>query len=443
MSRAEIASKKEPSPPFNFQRARDALLEWFATNGRRFPWRDDPSPYRVWISEIMLQQTTTRTVLGYFERFLKRFPNVESLAASSEEETLMYWEGLGYYRRARSLRAAAVEIVERFDARFPSEYADVLSLPGVGRYAAGAIMSFGFDKRFPILEANTTRLHARLTGLLEETTKSSSQRLLWKFAEDWLPRETKRRVSGCYRNINGALTDLGRLVCSPVGPRCEACPLVEQCVANRLGLQEQTPVLKKKSEPIKRVDVALLIVRADLKRSDKVGEVIGASKSPSDVLLIRRPRNALWAGLWDFPRFEVVDSRFVKAKCFSDDASLSERLQFFLEEEVGAPPNDYRVGRTVATTRHSVTRYRVELHVCQLAGTSVNLVRAAEKTLFDSLASSVDSGERDELETKLRDPSFYARQAEELRWVPISSLSDYPLSSPGRRVAERLARFVS
>ncbi|MBP5622468.1 MAG: A/G-specific adenine glycosylase [Thermoguttaceae bacterium] len=426
------------SSPFDFRRARKAALAWFQINGRLFPWRDDPTPYRVWISEIMLQQTTTQTVLGYFERFLKRFPNVDALAAASEEETLKYWEGLGYYRRARSLRAAAIEIAERFDSEFPSNYDDVLSLPGVGRYAAGAILSFGFDKRFPILEANTTRLHARLTGLLEEPTTAASQRLLWKFAEDWLPQESSRRAPGVYRRLNGALTDLGRLVCAPVEPRCDVCPLATQCAANRLGLQEKIPALKKKAEPIRRVDVATLIFRSDLKRADFVGETSDATRrAPSDVLLIRRTRRSLWAGLWDFPRFEVVDSRFADARDFSKDASLAERLQYFLEDEVGAPPSDYRVGKAITTTRHSVTRYRVTLRVCQLVGSARKLAESEEKTLFDSL---VDAAPRPTRREQVARP---LRQADELRWVPLASLSDYPLSSPGRRVADWLAKSAA
>lgn len=267
------ASASEPSARFDFSRARRALLNWFKTNGRAFPWRDDPAPYRVWISEIMLQQTTTQTALGYFERFLERFPDVNALASASEEETLKYWEGLGYYRRARALRQAAIQIVERFQARFPSEYDDVLSLPGVGRYAAGAILSFGFDKRFPILEANTTRLHARLLALRSETSASASQKLLWRFAEDWLPKDTSRRPKGLYRDINGALTDLGRLVCAPREPRCGACPLAQFCESERLNLQNVVPVLKPKPEPIRRVDAAIVVFRADLDRADNVGEV--------------------------------------------------------------------------------------------------------------------------------------------------------------------------
>ena len=240
---------------FDFSRARKALLSWFDANERRFPWRDEPTPYRVWISEIMLQQTTTQTVLGYFERFLARFPNPAALAAASEEEVLKFWEGLGYYRRAKMAREAAREIVARFDGEFPSRFEDVLSLPGIGRYAAGAILSFGFDERFAILEANTTRLHARLLGLRSETTSAESQRILWRFAESWLPRESSRRTAGVYRRINGALTDLGRLICAPKDPSCERCPLAKFCESERLSLQSIVPVLKKKAGRPKNLDI--------------------------------------------------------------------------------------------------------------------------------------------------------------------------------------------
>ena len=434
------APTSELSARFDFSRARRALLNWFKTNGRAFPWRDDPAPYRVWISEIMLQQTTTQTALGYFERFLERFPDVNALASASEEETLKYWEGLGYYRRARALRQAAIQIVERFHARFPSEYDDVLSLPGVGRYAAGAILSFGFDKRFPILEANTTRLHARLLALRSETSTSASQKLLWRFAEDWLPKDTSRRPKGLYRDINGALTDLGRLVCAPREPRCGVCPLAQFCESERLNLQNVVPVLKPKPEPIRRVDAAIVVFRADLDRADNVGEVEPRPETPlgadADVLLLRRPKGALWAGLWDFPRFDVLDPQAEELRDFSSDASLAERLQWFLEEEVGANPKDYRVGKALTTVRHAVTRYRVTLRVCQLADAKLRLPARSERPLLDLVEEPKRAAPR---RTAPEQADVSTPQAEELRWVPIASLPDFPLSSPARRVAKYVA----
>ena len=425
---------------FDFPRARKALLRWFETNGRRFPWRDNPTPYRVLVSEIMLQQTTTKTVLGYFERFLQRFPDARALAAASEEETLKYWEGLGYYRRAKSLRAAACEITTRWDGNMPGSYEEIASLPGVGRYTTGAILSFGFNKRGPILEANTTRLHARLLGLREEITSAPALRTLWRFAEAWLPRETKR---ASYRQLNGALTDLGSVVCVPNDPLCERCPLSNFCVADRLSIQALVPVLKKKEPPIQRTDVALIVSRGDLKGASNVLEFEEPRRSTldpqTDVLLALRPRDALWSGLWDFPRFEITNPLFFDALDLSDDFNLAERVQFFLEEEAGATVDDYAVGRALATLRHSVTKYRVTLRVCQPTRPAIDWARPKERLLFDlkdvaaSNARAQGGARRESSETlELR------RQSSELRWTPLDALERLPLSSPSRRVARLL-----
>lgn len=419
---------------FNFVAARAGLLDWFAANGRVFPWRSEPTPYRVLVSETMLQQTTTQTVLGYFERFLTRFPDVASLAAASETDVLKYWEGLGYYRRAKALRSAAIEIVERFGGVFPERFDDVLALPGVGRYTAGAVLSFGFNRRAPILEANTTRLNARLLGLRLETSTAAAQKILWTFAESWLPTETdvsQNRKSSVYRDLNGALTDLGRLVCAPNAPNCDGCPLAEFCESRRLRLQNVVPVPKKKPEIIERTDVAFWISRGDL------FDVSGASAT--DVLLVRRPENALWAGLWDFPRFETNGA----------NASLDERLQLFLETEIGAAPFDYRPGAVLTTVRHSVTRFRISLNLCRLASGDPTFVALKTKrkmpTLFDALendGTQVAFKQRIAFNAATpfsRRADSDVRIAAEFRWVPLDELGAYPLSSPGRK----LAKFVA
>lgn len=420
---------------FDFERARTALSRWFDANGRTFPWRSEPTPYRVWVSEIMLQQTTTQTVEGYFSRFLDRFPNATALAEADEATVLKYWEGLGYYRRARSLRAAAVEIVERFGGDVPERFDDILSLPGVGRYCAGAILSFGFDRRAPILEANTTRLHARLLGLRLETTTASAQKILWRAAEDWLPFESEKKCkSNVYRRLNGALTDLGRLVCSPTSPKCDACPLTEFCESWRRDLQDVVPVLKKKAETIPRTDVAFWIERRDLfgERGKRCGKTGCDVERPTDVLLIRRPENALWAGLWDFPRFAIANEAFRDALDFAADVELCDRLQRFLEEEVGASPLDRRPGPVVYTVKHAATRFKITLRFCRLAGAA-----PVEKTLFDGLESDAAPRPFQNVAKKAK-TSESERVAAEVRWVPRAELDAYPLSSPGRK----LARFV-
>ncbi len=438
---------------FDFERARTALLRWFDSNGRTFPWRSEPTPYRVWVSEIMLQQTTTQTVEGYFARFLERFPNAAALAEADETTVLKYWEGLGYYRRARSLRAAALQVVERFGGDVPERFEDVLSLPGVGRYCAGAILSFGFDRRAPILEANTTRLHARLLGLRLETTTATAQKILWRAAENWLPLDSgKSRKPNVYRRLNGALTDLGRLVCSPTAPKCDACPLAEFCESWRRDLQDVVPVLKRKTETVARTDVAFWIERRDLfgdggSGGKRCGVSTCGDGTPTDVLLIRRPENALWAGLWDFPRFEITNEAFRDALDFSADVELCDRLQRFLEEEVGSPPFDCRPGSVVCTVKHAATRFRITLRFCRLAGAElISPSPRREKTLFDELGNdaapqvSSPPSRRSKVAKKTRTPKTpeSERVAAEVRWVPLAELDAYPLSSPGRK----LARFV-
>lgn len=463
---AAVAEAVAVAARFDFVAARAAATRWFAANGRVFPWRSDATPYRVWISETMLQQTTTQTVVGYFDRFLRRFPDVEALARADEATVLTYWEGLGYYRRAKALRAAAIEIVERFGGAFPDRFDDALSLPGVGRYTAGAILSFGFDRRAPILEANTTRLHARLLALPTETTTAAAQKILWNFAESWLPEESNDRKTNLYRDLNGALTDLGRLVCSPTDPKCDGCPLAEFCESRRRELQNVVPFLKRKSEKIARTDVAFWIERGEL------FDVPDASAN--DVLLIRRPENVLWAGLWDVPRFEATRPEFLDATDFSADSALCDRLRLFLEEEVGAAPFDYRPGRVVKTLKHSVTRFRITLRFCRLASAA-----PAEKTLFDALEvvspnnvkrhllSTPDEFSSDDFSEKFSETPFEspseilpenlpeilpkksgerttslsdaARVAAEIRWVSPDALDGYPLSSTGRKLAKWLA----
>jgi len=412
---------------FDYSAARSKLLEWFNVYGRKFPWRDDPTPYRVWISEIMLQQTTTQTVVGYFERFLARFPNVFALADADEETVLKYWEGLGYYRRARALRAAAFCIVEKYNGVFPNRYDDVISLPGVGKYASGAVLSFGFNLPFPVLEANTTRLHARLLALLADTTSASSQRLLWKFAENWLNEKETNLVSNLYRRLNGALMDLGRLICKPKEPCCGDCPLEPYCEGRRLNLQETLPVLRKKTEIIKRTDVVLWITRGEL--DDNCPEW-----NKTDVLLIRRPEGTLWAGLWDFPRFEILDSRFRDATDFYNDVNLNDRFQYFLEKEISINAADFRAADVLATFTHAVTRYRVSLRLCRIVDSQSGVYVRKRQTLFDTLENNYLSAPCELAQEK--DPC----QVAEWRWVDVEELEGYPLSSPSRKVAQFIAK---
>ena len=406
---------KDPVPSncadaFPFASARDALLQWFKTNGRVLPWRVDPTPYRVWVSEIMLQQTTTQTVERYFDRFLARFPDLKSIADADEEELLKYWEGLGYYRRAKSMRHAAIQILQARLSDLPDDYDALIKLPGVGRYVAGAVLSFGFDRRAPILEANTIRLQARLLALREPIDSAAAQNDLWKFALEWLPELSPG--PGTYRALNSALMDLGRTVCAPNKPACLACPLRAFCRAAALNLQDALPIKKERTAPIPRRDVAFWIARADLPISDDSDDARLAS--PTDVMLVKRAKGTLWSGLWDFPRFEDLDA----VAPASPDAFLADELRRFLLHEANAAPALYAPGETVASFKHSVTKYRVTLEVKRL---KIEPAKPPCKGKAPAPASPRIS------------------KFESIRWVPVEELRNYPLSSAGRKIATLIA----
>ncbi len=314
------------------RRIRVRLVDWFATAARDLPWRRLPTPYRVWVSEIMCQQTQIATVLPYFERFLQKYPDAASLAAADENELMRIWEGLGYYRRARSLQAAAKQIVADHDGEFPMCFDDAIRLPGIGRYTAGAILSISSNQRLPILEGNTLRVFSRLIGLRAPVDEKQSQSVLWTFAEKLLPRRTASddRVRGPAA-LNQAAMELGALICTPREPKCLICPLANCCVANARGWQSEIPTKAKKIAYESRSEYAALI-------TDAAGR-----------WLVRQiPTGVRFAGMWDFP------------KAGPPEAHDAHGFQQWLASELGGTPT---VGEQVISIKHAVTKYRITLHV--------------------------------------------------------------------------------
>ncbi|MES2572527.1 MAG: A/G-specific adenine glycosylase, partial [Verrucomicrobiota bacterium] len=222
---------------------RTKLGEWFRLNGRDLPWRRRLDPYAVMVSEFMLQQTQVVTVIPYFERWLKRFPDFETLASASEEEVMHLWQGLGYYSRARNLHRAARQVVEEHGGRLSPDPVAMARLPGVGRYTAGAIMSFGFDEPAAAVDANIARVLARLGDLREPIDSKSGAGALWRMAADLLPKAGGREHTS-------ALMELGALVCLPRKPQCGVCPVREHCAATE---PETLPVKKPRRETV-RID---------------------------------------------------------------------------------------------------------------------------------------------------------------------------------------------
>tara|TARA_B100000519_G_C14232194_1_gene432971 strand:- start:3 stop:1121 length:1119 start_codon:yes stop_codon:yes gene_type:complete len=330
------------------QKLRTRILHWYQRHSRDLPWRHDLHPYRSWVSEIMLQQTQVTTVIAYFQRFMNRFPDVVTLADAEQQEVLRYWEGLGYYRRARQMHAAAQVIRDQHDGNFPTDFESVLALPGVGRYTAGAILSISLNQRLPIVEANTNRLFARLLLHDGDIMSSNTQKRFWEFAEWILPR---KNIS----DFNQALMEVGALVCTPQNPDCKACPLKSICPTKVEQCWEQIPKPKKKTKYEELFEVSVVL------RDPK-----------SETILIRQcAAGERWEGLWDFPRFECAVKNPTKPT--TDEISK-------IKDEIKKLTNHHAIQPAWLTQlKHGVTKYRItlncfEAHVSQRAqAKSLNL----------------------------------------------------------------------
>jgi A/G-specific adenine glycosylase len=308
---------------FDARSFRRSLSAWYRRHARRLPWRSTNDAYRIWISEIMLQQTTVAAVIPYFERFLRRFPTLAALASAKEGDVLRLWEGLGYYSRARNIHKTARRIVDEHSGVFPDNVPALRELPGIGRYTAGAIASFAFERAAPILEANTLRLYSRLLGFRGDPRSAAGQNLLWGFAERIVPRKSP----GAF---NQALMELGAELCGPEGPDCPRCPVRTHCVAFTNGSQHEIPIRALRVPPTPVTEVAVAIQRGPR------------------YLLLKHPAGERWAGLWDFVRLAWSDEKRISAT----------RLAEAVRSQTGL---SVTIGDAVAQIRHSVTRYRITL----------------------------------------------------------------------------------
>jgi A/G-specific adenine glycosylase len=269
-----------------------ALLDWYARAGRHdLPWQQDRTPYRVWVSEIMLQQTQVATVRPYYRRFLERFPDVTALAGAPLDEVLHLWSGLGYYARARHLHQAALRIRAEHSGELPRDFDALAALPGVGRSTAGAILALACGERRPILDGNVRRVLARCFGVAGEAGQASVTRRLWRLAERCTPAV---RVD----EYTQAIMDLGATVCLRRRPLCSECPLADQCRARRTGRQHELPAPRRpQARRLRRVHMVL------------------ALNGEGQVLLERRPESGVWGGLWCPPEFATATAAraFVRA----------------------------------------------------------------------------------------------------------------------------------
>ncbi len=304
--------KNHPMPDFASR-----LIAWQKAYGRKhLPWQGTHDPYRIWLSEIMLQQTQVATVIPYYQRFIDRFPDIASLASASIEDVMSLWAGLGYYSRARNLHKTACHIINMHQGNFPQDAADIETLPGIGRSTAAAIAAFAFGKNHAILDGNVKRVLARVFGIEGWPGEKSVEARMWALARTLLP------VADIQSYTQG-LMDLGATVCTSKQPRCAACPYAGDCHARRLGLQGQLPTARPR-RPMPEKSTAMLILHKE-----------GA------VLLEKRPSPGIWGGLWSLP------------ECSSDIAPEAAAIHLGYKS--------LQVERC-AVVKHQFTHYRLRIH---------------------------------------------------------------------------------
>lgn len=313
-----------------FSRIPRSLLRWFAENKRNLPWRRSRDPYKIWVSEIMLQQTQVDTVIPYYQRWMKRFPNLGSLASAPLSRVLKAWEGLGYYARARNLHKTARMVVRRLGGKFPLSAEELRELPGIGRYTAGAILSIAFNQPEPILDGNVKRVLSRLFALKEAVDTQTGEKKLWEISRD-LVVGVGAGAMFSYGDFNQALMELGALVCLPENPKCGVCPVENLCEAHRLKRETKFPVKLRhqKTEALKTVALVAW----------KNGRV----------LLEKQPLRSRWGGLWMFPQWILSDGKGQK--------------QFLQEKAREDFKIEFKRLRRGMMIKHGFTKYRVKLHV--------------------------------------------------------------------------------
>ena len=322
------------------------ILKWFDAHGRKhLPWQHDKTPYRVWISEIMLQQTQVATVIPYFERFMLLFPDVHALAHAREDEILHVWTGLGYYSRARNLHRAAKMVCNEFDGVFPSSVESLMSLPGIGQSTAGAIVALAFNKSATILDGNVKRVLARTHGVRSAINEKETENLLWSLAASYSPSE---RIA----DYTQAMMDMGATVCTRSKPQCGACPLQRSCVAYDADLISVIPAKKRgKKLPVRTATFIIL-------------------KSANGILLTKREPPGIWGGLYSFPEIEgVANSRVVSDFCRRQFAMTAGKHQ------------------TLHSFRHTFSHYHLDIFpvVVDIATLPLKIQDGAERIWYNPL----------------------------------------------------------
>ena len=300
------------------------LLDWYQKNKRTMPWRETSDPYRIWISEIMLQQTRVDTVIPYYNRFMDAFPAIEKLAGADQQQVLKIWEGLGYYSRARNMHHAAKDVVNRLEGNFPTNYNELLKLKGIGPYTAAAISSIAFNEKQAVVDGNVIRVLSRYYGIEEDVRKTSVKKSIQQFADEIIPASEPG-------DFNQAVMELGATVCTPKNPECGSCPLSTQCAAYNSAQTNTIPYKSpKKKVPHHQIGVGMI------------------TDSSHRMLIALRPDDVMLGGLWEFPGGKQKKNE-----------SIEKTVERELKEELGV---DVNVNNKFMQLKHAYSHFKITLH---------------------------------------------------------------------------------
>lgn len=371
---------------FKVHEFQNRLLYWFERNMRDLPWRQDKDPYKIWVSEIMLQQTQVDTVIPYYHRFLERFPTIESLADAHEEDVLKMWEGLGYYSRARNLQQAVKEVREHYGGKVPENTKEILSLKGVGSYTAGAILSIAYGKREPAVDGNVMRVMSRILTIYDDIQKAKTKSLFEGIVKQLIPAD-----STSY--FNQGLMELGALICTPQKPKCEQCPVQTLCRAYEQNVQNELPVKTKK------------------KKQKTQHMVAGVLVCNGHVLIRKRPDTGLLAKLYEFPNTEWLNNSA------RDTISTYYKDQFSVFAE--AVQEWTSVQHTFTHLIWNITVYAMEL---------------ADKY-------NLESNDDDSLVTI--NTNEIASSNNRAKWVPVDELDEYAFPVSHQKIKAELKKKLS
>lgn len=343
------------------------ILNWYAEHKRSMPWRETKDPYKIWISEIMLQQTRVDQAWPYFERFIGEFPTVFDLANANQQQVLKAWEGLGYYSRARNLHAAAKTIVSEYDGKIPEEYDEIIKLKGIGPYTAAAVSSIAFNKPNAVVDGNVIRVVTRYFGIEDDVRSSKTTKLVQKQVNELISKENPA-------DFNQGMMELGSTVCKPTQPLCTQCPIQSNCVAFKTARTATIPYKSKaKKKPHKHIGVGII------------------ERKDGKVLIALRPENVMLGGLWEFPGGKQEEGEDIR-----------ETVQRELKEELGVEVNAYK---EFMKLKHVYSHFSITMH---------------------AFLCTLISGEPQ------------PKSSQEIRWVKISELEQFPFPKANKQLTEKL-----